>query len=61
MGCFGAILVTLLCSGLSWILSCGLVKLITICFGWHFTWGIATGVWLILLLINLRVTFNSKK
>lgn len=37
---------------ISWLLTCGLVKLITLCFGWKFTWGIGTGIWLILLLIK---------
>ena len=32
---------------LSWIVTCGLIKLITMCFGWTFSWGIATGGWLI--------------
>ena len=32
---------------LSWIVTCGLIKLITLCFGWTFNWPIATGVWLL--------------
>lgn len=35
----------------SWIATCGIVKLLTMCFGWTFSWPIATGVWLILCLI----------
>ena len=31
----------------SWIVTCGLIKLITMCFGWTFSWAIATGCWLI--------------
>ena len=42
--------------GLSWIITCGIIYLITLCFGWTFTWGISTGVWLILLLLSF--TFN---
>lgn len=38
---------------LSWLGVCGLVKLITLCFGWSFSWPIATGVWLIMLLIGM--------
>lgn len=37
---------------ISWLLTCGLVKLITLCFGWKFTWGIGTGIWLILFLLK---------
>ena len=35
---------------LSWIVTVGIVKLITLCFGWTFSWGMATGVWLILMI-----------
>lgn len=34
----------------SWLVTCGLIKLITMCFGWDFTWAMATGVWLIFLI-----------
>lgn len=33
---------------LSWALTCGIIKLITICFSWKFKWPIATGIWLIM-------------
>ena len=33
---------------ISWIATCGIIKLITLCFGWTFRWSIATGIWLIL-------------
>ena len=36
--------------GLSWIITCGLIKLVTLCFGWTFSWPIATGIWFIMLL-----------
>lgn len=36
----------------SWIVTCGIVKLITLCFGWYFSWPIATGIWLIVILIR---------
>lgn len=38
--------------GLSWILTCGVVKLITLCFGWTFKWSIATGIWLVGILLT---------
>lgn len=34
--------------GVSWIVTCGIIKLITLCFGWTFKWSIATGIWLII-------------
>jgi hypothetical protein len=40
------------CLGVSWIATCGIIKLITLCFGWTFSWGIATGIWLIMCLLS---------
>lgn len=42
--------------GVSWIITCGIIKLITMCFGWTFKWSIATGIWLIICI--LRSIFN---
>lgn len=36
----------------SWILTCGIIKLITLCFGLSFSWLIATGIWLIMCVIQ---------
>lgn len=66
MGCLiGALFilfVLLIVGGLSWIITCGLIKLITLCFGLTFSWAIATGIWLILMLIGggIKITYNSK-
>lgn len=38
--------------GISWICTCGIIKLITLCFGWTFKWSIATGIWLIMILLG---------
>lgn len=35
---------------LSWLVTVGIVKLVTLCFGWGFSWAIATGIWLVLML-----------
>ena len=45
---------------LSWIVTCGFIKLITICFGWTFKWSITTGIWLILLLLEATLKPESK-
>lgn len=37
---------------LSWILTCGVIKLITVCFGWKFKWLIATGIWIIMCVMK---------
>lgn len=44
------VLTTIAIYALSWIATCGLVKLITMCFGWTFSWAIATGVWLVIFI-----------
>ena len=52
------IIMSLLALALSWIVTCGIIKLITLCFGVAFSWLIATGVWLVLLL--LRSVFKKQ-
>lgn len=44
------------CYGLIWIVTCGIIKLITMCFGLTFKWSIVTGIWLIICI--LRSVFN---
>ena len=48
--------------GLSWIVTCGIIKLITMCFGWTFKWSIATGIWLIICILRsiFKVTVKNK-
>lgn len=48
--------IVVLAFGLSWIVTCGIIKLITLCFGWTFSWGIATGIWFVMML--LKKVFN---
>lgn len=36
----------------SWISTCGIIKLITLCFNWEFSWKYSTGIWLILCIIT---------
>ncbi len=36
----------------SWITTCGIFYLITLCFSWVFTWKVATGIWLLLLMLG---------
>lgn len=40
-----------LIAGVSWISTCGIIYLITLCFGWEFSWLTATGIWLIMCLL----------
>ena len=41
--------------GISWLITCGIIKLITLCFGWTFKWSVATGIWLIIYLLNIAL------
>ena len=50
-GCLGIIAALAVALGISWILTCGFVFLITLCFGLTYSWMAATGVWLVLLLL----------
>ena len=43
---------------LSWIVTCGIIKLITMCFGLTFTWSVATGIWLIWILLKSLFSNN---
>lgn len=54
-GCMTAILIALLfvvIYAISWICTCEIIKLITMCFGLTFSWAIATGIWLVILLLK---------
>lgn len=56
------ILILAICYGFSWIVTCGIIKLITVCFGLTFRWSIATGIWLIICILKsiFSVTVKSK-
>lgn len=45
--------------GISWIATCGIIKLITICFGLTFKWSVATGIWLVICLLQGIFKSNS--
>lgn len=47
--------------GLSWIVTCGVIKLITMCFGLTFKWSIATGIWLIICILKSIFNVTVKK
>ena len=48
IGVIAAAILLIIIYGLSWIATCGLIKLITMCFGWEFSWAISTGIWIVL-------------
>ena len=47
--------------GMSWIVTCGLIKLITMCFGLEFSWPVATGIWLIMIMLRNILNATVKK
>lgn len=47
---YALMLITIL--AISWILTCGIVYLIFLCFSLVFSWPVATGIWLILLILG---------
>lgn len=51
-GCIAAFLALAFLFGGSWLLTCGMIFLIAFCFELEFSWRIATGIWLILILIG---------
>ena len=60
---FFGILIFASIMGISWFVTCVIIKLITICFGLTFSWSIATGIWLILLLLKsvFNITVQNKR
>ena len=39
--------------GLSWFVTCALVYLVCLCFSWTFDILIATGIWIILIILGM--------
>lgn len=58
-GCLIWLLAMAFVIGLSWSCTCGLIFLITLCFGWEFSWAVASGVWLILLMVSSFFRSNN--
>ncbi len=54
--CVIAVLLTAIIA-LSWAAVCGIIKLIVLCFALKFSYEIATGVWLVMVLIG--ATFKT--
>ena len=52
VGGLAVVLLYLVLCAISWGVTCGVIKLVTLCFGWEFTWKMATGIWLIMYLVR---------
>ena len=48
---------------ISWLITCGIFYLITLCFDLEFSWLTATGVWLVMVLLRgiFSVTVKNKE
>lgn len=46
------IAILLISNAISWLITCGIVKLITLCLGLTFKWRIATAIWLVMCLLT---------
>lgn len=57
LGVLFGVLLFVIVEAISWIITCGIIKLITLCFGWTFSWAIATGIWFVMIL--LKHVFSS--
>lgn len=53
------LLVVAITAGMSWAVTCGILWLITLCFGLVFNLRIATGIWLAMSLISVFLNRNS--
>ena len=58
-GIIAVMLTVITLFALSWIITCGIIKLITLCFGWTFSWPIATGIWLVMILLRMVFVQSS--
>ena len=46
---------------LSLVVTCGIIKLITICFELKFKWSVAIGIWLIMCLLSTMFKYGNSK
>ena len=47
------IIAVIVAMAISWGIVVGIIKLITLCFGWEFSLPVATGIWLIMMLAKM--------
>lgn len=45
----------------SWIITCGLVYVAYKCFGYEFSWWVATGIWVVIILLKSIFTSSNNK
>ena len=60
LGCMIGVFVMIFVIALSWLATCGLVYLATLCFGYKFSWLFGTGVWIVLWFIKSIIPSGKK-
>lgn len=60
LGCLFVVIGVIFLLVISWLATCGLVYLATLCFGYEFTWLFGTGVWIVLWLIKSIIPSGKK-
>lgn len=61
LGCGTMIFIVIASFLISWAITCGIIKLITLCFNLNFNLAIATGIWLCIQLIQTTFKSSTKK
>jgi uncharacterized membrane protein (Fun14 family) len=61
LGCMIVLFIILAILGVSWLATCGVIYLITLCFGLTFTWAKATGMWLIFCIVSAIFSGSLRK
>ena len=56
-----SIAVWVIAYAISWIITCGWIKLITMCVDLPFSWKVDTGCWLIACLLRYEFSHNKKE
>jgi hypothetical protein len=52
LGVIGLMGILCALAAVSWIIVCGFIALLALCFGVEFNWGVATGIWIILIVVK---------
>lgn len=58
-GCLGVFAALVIVLGISWVITCGIIYLITLCFALTFDWLVATGIWLVMILLSACFKSNN--
>lgn len=46
------VIVVIVLMALSWLVTCGVVKVLSMCFSFAYSWKLATGIWLVCLMLR---------